>query len=205
MIKLYTAATPNGRKVSIALEEIGVPYDAILVDLGSGELRGDEFLKRNPNHKIPILEDEGRIIWESGAILLYLGEKWDPEHRILPRAEDRRWEAIQYAFFQTGGVGPNLGRLAEQLQRPEAERNDEMVQIFSGEIDRLMGVLDRILSDGREYLAVDYSIADIMHYPWLQPALALGAPQMTSRPRVVDWMDRIAERPAVRTGLEVGG
>ncbi len=205
MIRLYTAATPNGRKVSIALEEIDVPYEVIRVDLDAGEQRSEAFLKRNPNHKIPVLDDDGRVIWESGAILLYLGEKWDPEHRILPGSDDRRWQAIQYAFFQTGGIGPNLGRLAEQLQRPEAERNAEMVEIFSAEIDRLLGVLDRILADGREFMAVDYSIADIMHYPWLQPVKALGAPQMTSRPRVVEWMERIAQRPAVQRGFEVGG
>lgn len=205
MLKLHTAATPNGRKISIALEEIDAPYEAIRVDLEAGEQRSEAFLARNPNHKIPVLEDGDRVIWESGAILLYLGEKWDPEHRILSADEDRRWEAIQYAFFQTGGVGPNLGRLAEQLRRPEAERNQEMVAIFSAEIDRLLGVLDRILADGREYMAIDYSIADIMHYPWLQPVLALGAPQMTSRPRVVEWMERIAQRPAVQRGFAVGG
>ena len=112
-------------------------------------------------------------------------------------------EAIQYAFFQTGGLGPYLGRLAAQLRRPAEERNQEMVGIFSAEIDRLMGVLDRILDDGRPFLAGEYSIGDIMHYGWLAPVLGLKAPALMSRPRVLAWVERIAERPAVQRGMAV--
>jgi GST-like protein len=200
MIRLYTAATPNGRKVSIALEEIGLPYEAVKVDLQAGEQLRPDFLALNPNHKIPVIDDDGLVIWESGAILLHLAEK---SGKLLPRDPKGRMAAIQYAFFQTGGLGPNLGRLGAQLRRPEAERNAEMVQIFSDEVKRLLGVLDRILSDGREYLAGEYSIGDIMHYPWLALLLALKVPMLMELPRVVAWLARIGARPAVRKGMAV--
>ncbi len=201
MIRLYTAPTPNGRKVAIALEELALPYQSITVNLGAGEQHEEWFLRLNPNHKIPVLVAGDTVVWESGAILLYLAEQHDPAGVLLPRSSTERWEAIQYAFFQTGGIGPNLGRLATQLQRPASERNVEMTEIFSREVDRLLGVLDHLLEDGRPYLARDYSIADIMHYPWLAPVLALGATQISSRPRLVAWLGRIASRPAVQRGL----
>jgi GST-like protein len=204
MIRLHTWTTPNGRKVSIALEELGLPYEVRKVDLGANEQLRPEFLALNPNHKIPVLEDDGLVIWESGAILLHLGEHHDPEGRILPKDRRKRSEAIQYAFFQTGGVGPNLGRLGAAL-RKEGEKNAEMIQIFSTEMARLYGVLDRILADGREYLAGDYSIGDIMHYPWLAFPLQLKMPDLVKLPRVVAWLERIAARPAVKKGMAVPG
>ncbi len=200
MIVLHTAATPNGRKVSIALEELELPYEVRAISLADEEQLKPEFLALNPNHKIPVLEDDGLVIWESGAILLHLAEKYGG---LIPKDPAGRMAAIQYAFFQTGGIGPNLGRLAAQLRRPEAERNQEMIGIFSGEIDRLLGVLDRILEDGREYLAGEYSIGDIMHVGWLKPMLDLGAPLLQKRPRVVAWIERIVARPAVQKGLAV--
>ena len=196
---LYTAATPNGRKISIALEEIGVPYEVRRISL-DGEQLEDEFLALNPNHKIPVLDDDGLVIWESGAILLHLAEKYG---KLLPADQAGRIAAIQYAFFQTGGLGPNLGRLGAQLRRPDEERNAEMIQIFSEECTRLLGVLDRILSDGRPYLTGDYSIGDIMHYPWLHPVLGLKFPGLMERERVVAWLERIADRPAVQKGMAV--
>jgi len=202
VIRLHTAATPNGRKVSIALEELGLDYEVRAWDLAADEQTGDEFLALNPNHKIPVLEDDGLVIWESGAILLHLAEKYG---KLLPDDPARRMEAIQYAFFQTGGLGPNLGRLGAQLRRPEAERNAEMVEIFLAEVSRLVGVLERILADGRPWLAGDYSIGDVMHYPWMQPLLALAAPPLMQRPSVVAWLERIAERPAVQRGMAVPG
>jgi len=202
MIKLYTAPAPNGRKASIALEEIGVPYEVIRVDIGSPDHPTPEFLALNPNQKIPVIDDDGLVIWESGAILLHLGEKHDGDGRILPKAAAGRMEAIQYAFFQTGGMGPNLGRLGAAL-RKEGEKNQEMIEIFGGEVGRLAGVLERILGDGRDYLARDYSIGDIMHYPWLSIPLKLQMPQITDHPKVVAWLERIAARPAVQRGMEV--
>jgi len=202
MIKLYTWTTPNGWKVSIALEELGIPYEVHPVNLTKNEQMKPEFLKLNPNHKIPVIDDDGQVIWESGAILLHLGEKHDPKGIILPKDPRKRMEAIQYAFFQTGGVGPNLGRLGAAL-RKEGEKNQEMITIFSGEMARLYGVLDRILADGREYLAGPYSIGDIMHYGWLRFVLNLKQPDLMKLPRVVAWLERIGSRPAVKRGLEV--
>lgn len=202
MIRLHTWTTPNGYKISIALEELGIPYEVVPVNLGKEEQLTPAFLKLNPNHKIPVIEDDGQVIWESGAILLHLGERHDEKGVILPKDARKRSEAIQYAFFQTGGVGPNLGRLGAAL-RKEGEKNQEMITIFSTEMARLYGVLDRILSDGREYLAGDYSIGDIMHYPWLRFVLNLKAPDLMKLPRVVAWLERIGARPAVKRGLEI--
>jgi GSH-dependent disulfide-bond oxidoreductase len=202
MIRLHTWTTPNGYKISIALEELGIPYDVHPVNLTKNEQMTPAFLKLNPNNKIPVIEDDGQVIWESGAILLHLGEKHDKKGVILPKDARKRMEAIQYAFFQAGGVGPNLGRLGAAL-RKEGEKNQEMITIFSTEMARLYGVLDGILSDGRPYLAGDYSIGDIMHYPWLRFVLNLKAPDLMKLPRVVAWLERIGERPAVKRGLEV--
>jgi GST-like protein len=203
MIRLYTAATPNGRKVSIALEELGLRYEVEPIKLDAGEQLTPAFLAKNPNHKIPVLEDDGLVVWESGAILLHLGERHDPHGSILSKDPKRRLEAIQYAFFQTGGIGPNLGRLGAQLRKPAAERNAEVVQLFGDEVSRLLGVLGRILDDGRPYLAGDYSIGDIMHYPWLQPLHALKAPPLMENEPVRAWVERIAARPAVQRGMQV--
>ncbi len=199
MIQLYTAQTPTGRKISIALEELEVPYEVHRIDL-SGDQFKPEFLALTPNHKIPVIDDDGVVIWESGAILLHLAEK---HGKLLPSDPRGRIETIQYAFFQTGGIGPNLGRLGAQVRRPEGERNREMIQIFSEEVGRLIGVLDRILADGRPYLAGDYSIGDIMHYPWMHPVLGLKAPMLMERKAVVEWMERIGERPAVQRGMTI--
>ena len=202
MIRLHTWTTPNGRKVSIALEELGLDYEVVPVDLQANAQMKPEFLKLNPNHKIPVLEDGSLVIWESGAILLHLGEKYGVG-KILPADPALRLAAIQYAFFQTGGIGPNLGRLGAQLRKPEAERNPEMLKTFSDEVTRLLGVLDRVLGDGREYLAGPYSIGDIMHYPWLSAMQGLRAPQLMALPRVLAWLERIGARPAVKRGMAV--
>ena len=202
MIKLYTAQTPNGRKVSIALEELGLLYDVEWVHLENEEQMQPSFLALNPNHKIPVMVDDGQAIWESGAILLHLGEKYDTAGSILPKDPAKRMEAIQYAFFQTGGVGPNLGRLGAAI-RKEGEKNAEMIEIFGNEMDRLVGVLDSILSDGRDYLCGEYTIGDIMHFPWLRIAQFIGVPWISKRERVAAWLDRIGGRPAVIKGMAV--
>ena len=202
MIRLYTSTTPNGRKASIALEELGLSYEVVPVNLGLNEQLKPGFLKLNPNHKIPVLDDGGLVVWESGAILLHLGEKYG-RGKILPTDEKARIAAIQYAFFQTGGLGPNLGRLGAELRKPEGERNGQVVELFSTEVKRILGVLDRILDDGRPYLAGDYSIGDIMHYPWLQVMLAMKVPMLTELPRVVQWVERVGARPAVQRGMKV--
>ena len=202
MIRLHTSTTPNGRKISIALEELGLPYEVVRVDLGKNQQLEPGFLAKNPNHKIPVLEDGDLVVWESGAILLHLGEKYG-RGKILPADEKGRMAAIQYAFFQTGGIGPNLGRLGAELRTSATERSERMVALLSAEVKRLLGVLDRILSDGRPYLAGEYSIGDIMHYPWLQILLAMKVPMVTELPRVVAWLERIKARPAVQRGMLV--
>ncbi len=202
MIRLHTGTTPNGRKISIALEELGLDYEVHHVNLQAQEQMEESFLALNPNHKIPVLEEDGQVIWESGAILLHLGEKHDPKGIILPKDAKARMEAIQYAFFQTGGVGPNLGRFGAAM-RKEGEKNAEMIEIFGNEVRRLNGVLERILSDGREFLAGDYSIGDIMHYPWLAITLELKLPQLMEFPGVVAWLERIGKRPAVQRGMVI--
>ena len=130
MIRLHTAQTPNGRKISIALEELELAYDVRRVDL-SGEQMKPEFLALNPNHKIPVLEDDGRVIWESGAILLHLGEQYDSEGRILPNDPNLRMQAIQYAFFQTGGDRPEHRAASAKRCGRKARRTQEMIEIFT--------------------------------------------------------------------------
>lgn len=200
MIQLHTSSTPNGRKVSIALEELGLDYEVHAVDLAAEEQMNEAFLAMNPNHKIPVLVDGDITIWESGAILLHLAEK---HGKLLPSDPKGRIEAIQYAFFQTGGIGPNLGRFGAAVRKPEDERNPEMIQIFGDEVKRLIGVIDRILTDGRPFLAGEYSIGDIMHYPWMSVLLGLKVPMLMEQPRVVAWLERIGERPAVQRGMAV--
>ena len=201
MIRLHTAETPNGRKVSIALEELALRYEVNRVDLAAGEQLKPDFLRLNPNHKVPVLEDDGQVVWESGAILLHLGEKYDRQGVILPSDPRLRMAAIQYAFFQTGGIGPNLGRLGQAFR----ENKPELIPIFQAEVARLLGVLERILGDGREHLAGPYTIGDIMHYPWLKAALDLKLPDLMTQPRVVAWLERIGARPAVQRGMAVPG
>ncbi len=200
MIRLYTSTTPNGRKVSIALEELDLPYEVEKVDLQAGDQFKPEFLALSPNNKIPAIDDDGLVVWESGAILIHLAEKYG---KLLPVEPHARIQAIQYAFFQAGGIGPNVGRLGAQVRRPEPERNSEMIEIFGEEVSRLVGVLERILSDGRPFLAGEYSIGDIMHYPWLHPMLGFKTPMLMEQKRVVEWLERIGARPAVQRGMQI--
>jgi len=200
MIKLYTAATPNGRKISIALEELEVPYEVEWVKLADGEQHRPEFKARNPNTRIPVITDDDVTVWESGAILVYLAEKFG---RLLPTDPARRMEALTYTFFQAAHLGPNLGRLGQQFNRPEGERNEEMLQVFLEESLRVFGVFDEILSDGREYLAGEYSIADIMTYPWLAAANEAAASFFEPYAGLRTWLDRTGARPAVARGMKV--
>lgn len=197
-MKLHTFPTPNGRKPLIALAELDVPYDLHWVDLRAGEQKTPAFLALNPNHKIPVLEDDGLVIWESGAVLLYLAEKFG---RLLPSTPKGRWEAIQYTYFQVGGIGPAGGRLAGEYRKKPEERSAEIIAAFRPEVDRLLGVLDTVLGDGREYLAGEYSIADIMNYPWTEAVL--GVPDVRGSARVQAWVDRVKARPAVQRELKI--
>ena len=196
MIDLYTWTTPNGRKISIMLEELGAPYEAHAVDIGEGEQHNPEFLKISPNNKIPAIVDRegGRSLMESGAILLYLAEK---HGRFL--GEDR-WTTIEWLMWQMGGLGPFAGQVHHFLkfnpgEAPYAEER------YYNENRRLYGVLDRRL-DGRDFIAGEYSIADIACWPWISrfewQQIDLG-----EFPNLRDWYVRIAERPAVQKGYHV--
>ena len=198
MIDLYTWTTPNGRKISIMLEELGVPYTAHPVNIGKDEQFRPEFLAISPNNKIPAIVDRetGWSLMESGAILLYLAEKFG---RFGGTAETR-WQVVEWLMWQMGGLGPMAGQAHHFLhynpgKAPYAEER------YGKETRRLYGVLDRRLA-GREFIAGDYSIADIACWPWVS-RFEWQQIELHAFPNVRDWYLRIAERPAVRKGYAV--
>ncbi len=203
MLTLFGADTTNSQKVAIALHELGLEFETLMVAQGSDDITSDWFTNLCPNQKIPVLRNEetGEVIYESGAILVYLCERFDPEGRLLPKDGPKRYEVLQGTFFQAANVGPNLGRLNTQLSRPSDSRNLEMMQIFYSEAERLSSVVDRILSDDRPFYAGAFSIADIMLYPWLVHGIRMNFPAMMSRPRLPAWIDRIGERSKVQLGM----
>lgn len=200
MIRLYTAATPNGRKVSVALEELGLEYETVHMKLDEGAQNRPAFLRMNPNAKIPVLEDDGVAIFESGAILVHLAEKGGD---LLPAEPAARSRVMTLMFFQAAHVGPNLGRLASQFNLPDGERNDGMVSIFLNECLRVFGVLDAILAETGSYLAGEYSIADIMTYPWIKAAEDAQAAFLEPYESLRAWSKRVGARPAVARGMAV--
>lgn len=203
MITLYGASTPNVQKVAILLAELGIAWTPRPLDLEKKEQLENWFLKLSPNNRVPCLVDDatGVNVWESGAILIYLAETYDSEGHFLPRQGQARYEALQGVFFQAANIGPSLGRLSAQLMADDQARIPAMRDLFYIECVRLMKVLDRMLADGREYLAGTYSIADIMHYPWLKAALDLGFNALTEQHAIVDWLNRTGEREAVKAGM----
>lgn len=203
MITLYGGPTTNVQKVSIALEELGLQYATHRIRLDAGQQHESWYLSKAPNHKIPLLEDsETNVsVWESGAILTYLADQYDSDANILAKAGQPRYEALQGAFFQAAHIGPNLGRLNDQLTAADADKIPGMLDLFNAEAVRLSEVLERMLIDERPYLAGNYSIADIMHYPWLAVALEREFPALVEKQRLVDWIERIGSRPAVQRGM----
>ena len=199
MIDLYTWTTPNGQKVSIMLEEVGLPYRVHGIDIMKDEQFDSEFLKISPNNKIPVIvdSDTGLHLMESGAILLYLAEKTG---RLWSQDFPTKWRVCEWLMWQMGGPGPFLGQVHHFVKfnpgkSPYAEER------YSKEAKRLWDVLDRRLSE-EEYLAGDYSIADIAVWPWIarfewQPVV------MDDHPNVKRWYVSIAERPAVQRGWDV--
>ena len=197
MIELYTAATPNGHKISIALEELGLPYEVHALSFDRQEQKAPEFLRINPNGRIPAIVDDGFAVFESGAILLYLAEKTG---QLLPSDPKGRSLAIQWLMFQMGGVGPMQGQ-ANVFLRYFPEKLQGAIDRYQHETRRLYEVLDRRLGEV-EYLAGDYGIADIATYPWVRihdwAGVAIDGLEHLQR-----WMDAIAVRPAVQRGLQV--
>ena len=203
MIDLYTWSTPNGRKVSIMLEETGLPYRVHPVNIGAGEQHTPAFLAINPNNRIPaIVDQEGPDgqpfkLFESGAILLYLSWKTG---KFLPVRPTDQFEVIQWLMFQMGGVGPMFGQV-HHFVRSAPEPVPYAIERYSKETRRLYGVLDGHLRN-REYLGVEYSVADIATYPWVA-RYEWHKVDLADFPAVQRWFDQIGARPAVQRGMQV--
>ncbi|MBI2533926.1 MAG: glutathione S-transferase N-terminal domain-containing protein [Deltaproteobacteria bacterium] len=202
MIQLYTWDTPNGKKVSIMLEEIGLPYEVHPVNLRQGEQMKPGYLAINPNNKIPaIIDTDGPggkpfTLFESGAILMYLAEKTG---KLWPQDLRKRYEVIQWLMFQMGGVGPIFGQ-ANFFFRLQ-EKVPHAIERFRKEAVRLYGVMDKELGQ-REYLAGEYSIADIATYPWVWRH-EVHQVKLEEFPNVKRWFDALSARPAVKRGMEI--
>lgn len=201
MIDLYTAATPNGHKVSIALEELGLPYTLKAIDLAAGEQKRPEFLALNPNGRIPVIVDRAAddfVVFESGAILIYLAEQTG---RLMPVDAKGRSRVIQWLMFQMGGLGPMLGQ-AHHFLRFAPDIIPYAIERYSKEAVRLYTVLDSRLG-GRDWIAgSSYSIADIACFPWIARHEWQGI-DLARYPGIQRWFERIAARPQVQRGMEV--
>lgn len=196
MIDLYTWTTPNGRKVSILLEELGIDYEAHAVDIGKGDQFAPDFLKISPNNRIPAIVDRatGRSLFESGAILWRLAET---HARFLG---DDRLETLEWLMWQMGGLGPMLGQVHHFVKyNPGTSAYSE--DRYSKEARRLYGVLDRRL-EGRDYVSGSYSVADMAIWPWVS-RFEWQEIDLSDYPRVRDWYLRIADREAVERGYHV--
>jgi glutathione S-transferase len=200
MIDLYTAPTPNGWKASITLEELGMPYEVHIVNLMAGDQKKPEYLKINPNGRIPAIVDrdeDGLAVFESGAIMIHLAEK---AGRLLPAERRGRARVLQWLMFQMGGVGPMMGQ-ANVFHRYFPEKIPAVVTRYQNECRRLFEVLDGRLGES-EWLADDYSIADIANWSWVRTHKWSGVP-VDGLEHLQRWMSRMAERPACRRGVDV--
>jgi GSH-dependent disulfide-bond oxidoreductase len=204
MIEVFSWATPNGHKVHIMLEECGLPYRAIPVDIGAGDQFKPEFLKISPNNKIPAITDpngpDGKPIslFESGAILIYLAAKTG---KFMPKSDRARYEVLQWLMFQMGGVGPMLGQ-AHHFRMYAPEKIEYAIDRYSNEAKRLYGVIDRRLARSAWLGGAEYSIADIATFPWLRSWQNQGV-VLSEYPHLQAWFDKIAARPAVERGVKV--
>ncbi|WP_354004397.1 glutathione binding-like protein [Ramlibacter pallidus] len=203
-IEVFSWPTPNGHKVHIMLEECGLPYEAIPVNIGTGEQFKPEFLEISPNNKIPAIVDpqgpDGQPIslFESGAILVYLAAKTG---RFLPQGDRARFEVLQWLMFQMGGVGPMLGQ-AHHFRMYAPEKIPYAVDRYTNEARRLYGVIDRRLAQSPWLGGAEYSIADIATFPWLRSWQNQGI-VLDEYPHLKRWFETIAERPAVQRGVKV--
>ena len=202
MIQLYTWATPNGKKASIMLEEVELPYEVHPINIAKGDQLKPEYLAINPNNKIPAIIDsdgpDGKPLklFESGAILMYLADKTG---KFLPQEMAKRYEVIQWLMFQMGGVGPMFGQ-ANYFYRLE-EKVPFAIERYYKEALRLYKVLEQTLEQ-RDYLAGEYSIADIATYPWVGRHDGHNV-KLEEFPNVKRWFDAISQRPAVKRGMAV--
>ncbi len=199
MIDLYTWTTPNGRKVSIALEEMGLPYQSHAIDITKDEQFAPDFLKIAPNNRIPAIVDRDTNIalMESGAILIYLADKTG---KFLPKDGEPRYRVIEWLMWQMGGIGPMIGQ-AHHFLRANPGKSAYSEERYHKETQRLYGVLDRRLA-GRDYVAGDYSIADMAIWPWIA-RFEWHKTDLNQYPNVKRWYVAIAKRPAVQKGYQV--
>ncbi|WP_136659064.1 glutathione S-transferase N-terminal domain-containing protein [Nitratireductor sp. XY-223] len=202
MIDFYYAPTPNGWKVAIMLEECGLPYETHLMNLAGGSQFEPEFLKISPNAKMPAIVDndtggEPVPVFESGAILFYLGRKTG---RFMPSGPLAEKETLEWLFWQTGNQGPMAGQLSH-FRNYAPEGQDYGFKRYLGEYDRNLAVLENRL-EGRDYILGDYSIADMISFPWVLIAKPLGA-SLEKFPNVTAWRGRIKERPAVQKAVDL--
>ncbi|MFC3053525.1 glutathione S-transferase family protein [Kordiimonas pumila] len=200
MIKLYTAPTPNGWKASVALEELGLPYEAIAINLSEQEQKKPEFLKMNPNGRIPVIVDteaDNLTIFESGAILIYLAEKTG---KLMPSDTKGRMEVIEWLMFQMGGVGPMMGQ-ANVFSRYMEEKIPTAISRYQNEGRRLFEVLNGHLAN-HEYLADDYSIADIANWCWVKTHKWSGI-SIEGLDHLQRWVNAIYQRPAAVKGTKI--
>jgi GST-like protein len=202
MIDLYAWPTPNAYKVSIMLEETGLAYNTIPVNLGAGEQFDPAFLKISPNNRMPAIVDHDAIggplpIFESGAILMYLAEKTG---QFWPLEPHQRYKVAEWVMWQMSGLGPMMGQ-AGHFRRAAPEKIPYAIERYTNETKRLFGVLDKQLAD-QEYIAGKYSIADMMSYPWSMVGQWLEVP-LAEFPNVVRWQATMAARPAVVRGMEL--
>ena len=200
MIDLYYWPTPNGRKISIMLEECGLDYNVVRCDIGAGDQFDPAFLKISPNNRMPAIvdQDTGISVFEGGAILIYLAEK---ARQLLPAEAHARFEVLQWLFWQAGGLGPMAGQLSHFVNYAK-DPVPYAHERYANEYDRLLAVMDVRLRD-REYLAGDYSIADIASFPWVMPYKRYGQ-DLDKFENLRRWFDSIKSRPAVRRGCDVG-
>ena len=199
MIELYTWPTPNGRKISIALEELGLEYTTHSIDITKGEQRDPKFLTISPNGKIPAIIDteNNRSLMESGAILLYLAEK---SGQLLPKDSSRRWEVIEWVMWQMGGPGPILGQI-HHFVKFNPGKSSYAEERYLAEGKRLYGVLNKRLQD-LEFVVGEYSVADIAIWPWIS-RFNWQTIDITQYPNVTRWYLSVAARPAVQRGYHV--
>ena len=203
-IDFYYSPTPNGWKVSIMLEECELPYNTILMDLKKGDQFQSDFLRISPNNRMPAIVDYNEksapvTIFESGAILLYLAEKTG---KFIPNSKLGKKKVMEWLFWQVGNLGPMGGQHSHFWNyAPESEKDGYAANRYAEEYDRCFEVLERQL-EGQEYIVNEYSIADIISWPWILIAKAMGR-SLDAYPNVTNWRQRVKERPAVRKGVDL--
>ena len=203
MIEVFTANTPNGIKVPIALEELGVPYDLRKIALGSADLRSAEYLRINPNAKIPAIRhlngsDAPVTVFESGAILLYLASKTG---KLLPKSDRAKFKTLEWLMFQMGGFGPMLGQNHHfRLYAPQ--KIDYAIERYTNEAKRLYGVLDQRLEKNKYIVGNEYTIADMAIFPWTRRWDKQGM-DLADYPHFKRWFEMIGKRPAVKRAVEI--